>query len=449
MPDAMRQLAMRLEHLKPVQVIILGFLMVIAAGTLLLMLPFASRGAGSAGFADSLFTATSAVCVTGLVVQDTATFWSPFGQAVILVLIQVGGLGVFTVAIAVALVSGKKIGLIQRNIMQESISAPQISGIVKFTRFILETTFTCEGIGAAVMMPVFVRRFGAGKGTWFAVFHSVSAFCNAGFDLMGEGGKYASLTEFAADPVINITIMALIIVGGIGFLTWMDIAVNGFHLKRYCLQSKVILTVTLGLIAVPAVYFYFGEFTEGPEGIRILLSLFQSVTPRTAGFNTADLTKISEIGIFVLIILMLIGGSPASTAGGMKTTTAAVLFASAGAVFRQRRDAEIFGRRIPSQAIRNAGAILLLYITLFGCGGMVISRVEGLPLLDCLFETASAIGTVGLTMGITPELSLVSRGILVFLMYFGRVGGLTLIFATVSEKGWNSGRLPEERITVG
>lgn len=449
MPDMMRQLVNKLEHLKPVQVIILGFLAVIIAGTLLLMLPFSSRGSGSAGFADSLFTAVSAVCVTGLVVQDTATFWSSFGHAVILTLIQVGGLGVFTVAIALALVSGKKIGLIQRNIMQESISAPQISGIVKFTRFILETTFVCEGIGAAVMMPVFISRFGAGKGIWYAVFHSVSAFCNAGFDLMGESGKYGSLTHFAANPLINITIMTLIIVGGIGFLTWMDVAINGFHLKRFRLQSKVILTMTLTLILVPAIYFYFGEFTEGPAGERVLLSFFQSVTPRTAGFNTADLTKMSETGIFVLIILMLIGGSPASTAGGMKTTTAAVLLASAIAVFRQRKDAEIFGRRIPLDAIRSAGAILLLYTMLFALGGMVISRIEGLPLLDCLFETASAIGTVGLTLGITPGLSLVSRGILAFLMYFGRVGGLTLIFATVSEKGMNNGRLPEERITVG
>ena len=303
--------------------------------------------------------------------------------------------------------------------------------------------------GAAVMMPVFIRRFGAGKGIWYAVFHSVSAFCNAGFDLMGESGKYGSLTHFAANPLINITIMTLIIVGGIGFLTWMDVAINGFHLKRFRLQSKVILTMTMTLILVPAIYFYFGEFTEGPAGERVLLSFFQSVTPRTAGFNTADLTKMSETGIFVLIILMLIGGSPASTAGGMKTTTAAVLLASAAAVFRQRKDAEIFGRRIPLDAIRSAGAILLLYTMLFALGGMVISRIEGLPLLDCLFETASAIGTVGLTMGITPGLSLVSRGILTFLMYFGRVGGLTLIFATVSEKGMNNGRLPEERITVG
>ena len=445
----MRKIADKLEHLKPALVIILGFLGVIILGTLLLMLPVSCRKAGSAGFADSLFTATSAVCVTGLVVQDTASFWSPFGQAVILGLIQIGGLGVITVAVAIALISGRKIGLIQRSIMQESISAPQLSGIVKFTRFILLTTLSLEGVGAVVMMPVFIRRFGAGRGIWYAVFHSVSAFCNAGFDLMGRGHKYSSLTSFEANPVINITIMSLIVVGGIGFLTWMDVVIHGIHVKRFRLQSKIVLLVTVILVLVPAVYFYFGEFTEGPEGERILLSFFQAVTPRTAGFNTADLTKMSETGIYILIVLMLIGGSPASTAGGMKTTTAAVLLASAWAVFRQRKDAEVFGRRISMDCIRNAGAILLLYITFFSVGGLIISRTEGLPLLECLFETASAIGTVGLTMGITPGLTLLSRGILVFLMYFGRVGGLTLIFATVSERGMGSGRLPEERITVG
>ncbi|MGN0364049.1 MAG: TrkH family potassium uptake protein [Bilifractor sp.] len=445
----MKKMIFKLEHLKPAQVIILGFLLVIVAGTLLLMLPFSSQPAGSAGFADSLFTATSAVCVTGLVVQDTASFWTPFGQVVILCLIQIGGLGVVTVALALALVSGRKIGLLQRNIMQESISAPQICGIVKFTRFILLSTFSIEGIGAAIMLPEFVKRFGPAEGIWCAVFHSVSAFCNAGFDLMGKGHKYASLTSFAANPVINCTIMGLIIVGGIGFLTWMDFAIHGIHLRKFRLQSRVVLLVTVILIAVPAVCFYFGEFTTGTTKERILLSLFQSVTPRTAGFNTADLTKLSDNGIMILIVLMLIGGSPASTAGGMKTTTLAVLLASSLAVFRQKKDTDLFGRRISIDSIRNAGAILLLYLSLFLVGGMLISLIEGIPLLTCLFETASAVGTVGLTLGITPGLSLISRGILVLLMYIGRVGGLTLIFATVSDRSANSGRLPEERITVG
>lgn len=444
----MKRIIFNFEHLKPVQIIILGFLCVILAGTLLLMLPAASREAGSAGFADALFTATSATCVTGLIVQDTFSFWTPFGQAVILSLIQIGGLGVITVALSIAMLSGKKIGLIQRNIMQESISAPQISGIVKFTKFILLTTFGAEGIGALVMMPVFIRKFGLLKGIWFSVFHSVSAFCNAGFDLMGGEQKYSSLTAFAGNPVVNITIMVLIIFGGIGFLTWMDLAAHKFHFRKYRMQTKVILCMTAILIAVPALYFYFGEFSDAPSD-RLLLSLFQAVTPRTAGFNTADLTKLSDTGLFIMIILMLIGGSPASTAGGMKTTTVAVLFASSAAVFKRKKFSSMFGRRISSDSIQNAGAILLLYITLFSFGGMLISRIEGLPLIRCLFETASAIGTVGLTTGITPGLSLLSRGILVFLMYVGRVGGLTLIFAAVSAGNPGKGILPEEKITVG
>jgi trk system potassium uptake protein TrkH len=444
----MKRIIFNFEHLKPVQIIILGFLCVILAGTLLLMLPAASREAGSAGFADALFTATSATCVTGLIVQDTFSFWTPFGQAVILSLIQIGGLGVITVALSIAMLSGKKIGLIQRNIMQESISAPQISGIVKFTKFILLTTFGAEGIGALVMMPVFIRKFGLLKGIWFSVFHSVSAFCNAGFDLMGGEQKYSSLTAFAGNPVVNITIMVLIIFGGIGFLTWMDLAAHKFHFRKYRMQTKVILCMTAILIAVPALYFYFGEFSDAPSD-RLLLSLFQAVTPRTAGFNTADLTKLSDTGLLIMIILMLIGGSPASTAGGMKTTTVAVLFASSAAVFKRKKFSSMFGRRISSDSIQNAGAILLLYITLFSFGGMLISRIEGLPLIRCLFETASAIGTVGLTTGITPGLSLLSRGILVFLMYVGRVGGLTLIFAAVSAGNPGKGILPEEKITVG
>lgn len=444
----MKRIITNFEHMKPVQIIIIGFLSVILLGTLLLMLPAASRESGSAGFADALFTATSATCVTGLIVQDTFSFWTPFGQAVILCLIQTGGLGVVTVAISIAMLSGKKIGLIQRNIMQESISAPQISGIVKFTKFILLTTFGAESIGAFVMTPVFIRSFGIPKGIWFAVFHSVSAFCNAGFDLMGGRQKYSSLTTFAGNPVINITIMALIVFGGIGFLTWMDMIIHRFHFHKYRMQTKVILCMTAILIAVPALYFYFGEFS-GVSTDRLLLSLFQAVTPRTAGFNTADLSKFSDTGLFVTILLMLIGGSPASTAGGMKTTTLAVLFASSAAVFKRKKYTGLFGRRVPAESIQNAGAVLLLYISLFSVAGMVISRVEGIPLIRCLFETASAIGTVGLTTGITLGLSLLSRSILVFLMYVGRVGGLTLIFATVSAGNPGEGTLPEEKITVG
>ena len=430
------------------QIILFGFAGVILVGTMLLMLPFATRTGQSAPFGDALFTATSAVCVTGLIIQDTASYWSAFGQSVILLMIQIGGMGVITVAAAITMASGKKISLMQRSTMQDAISAPQVGGIVRFTGFILKGIFLFELLGALVLMTVFIPEYGV-KGIWLAVFHSISAFCNAGFDLMGTNSPYSSLTAYAAHPVVNITVMLLIVIGGIGFLTWQDIRQNGIHMKRYRMQSKVILATTGILLLIPALYFFFFEFSAEPMGRRILLSLFQSVTPRTAGFNTADLTALSETGQTLTIGLMLIGGSPGSTAGGMKTTTAAVLIACAAAVFRRRENGRFFGRRIADDTVKNALTVFLMYITLFLLGGMIISRVENLPILTCLFETASAIGTVGLTLGITPGLHLISKLILISLMFLGRIGGLTLIFATLSANKNTLSKLPLEKITVG
>ena len=430
------------------QIILFGFAGVILVGTLLLLLPFATNNGQSASFWDALFTSTSAVCVTGLIVQDTATYWSGFGQSVILLLIQIGGMGVITVAVAITMASGKKISLMQRSTMQDAISAPQVGGLVRFTGFILKGIFLFELLGALVLMTVFIPEYGV-KGIWLAVFHSISAFCNAGFDLMGTKSPYSSLTSYAAHPVVNITIMLLIVIGGIGFLTWQDIRQNGFHIRRYRMQSKVILSTTGILLLIPALYFFFFEFSAEPMGRRVFLSLFQSVTPRTAGFNTADLTALSETGQTLTIGLMLIGGSPGSTAGGMKTTTAAVLIACAVAVFHRRENGRFFGRRIADDTVKNALTVFLMYISLFLLGGMVISRVENLPILTCLFETASAIGTVGLTLGITPGLHLISKLILISLMFLGRIGGLTLIFATLSANKNTLSKLPLEKITVG
>ncbi len=436
------------EKLSSSQIILFGFAGVILVGTLLLMLPFATRSGQSPSFGDALFTSTSAVCVTGLIVRDTATYWSGFGQTVILLLIQIGGMGVITVAAAITMASGKKISLMQRSTMQDAISAPQVGGIVRFTGFILKGIFLFEALGALVLMTVFIPEYGV-KGIWLAVFHSISAFCNAGFDLMGTNSPYSSLTAYADHPVVNITVMLLIVIGGIGFLTWQDIRQNGIHIKRYRMQSKVILATTGILLIVPAVYFFFFEFSAEPVGRRLFLSLFQAVTPRTAGFNTAELTALSETGQTLTIGLMLIGGSPGSTAGGMKTTTAAVLIACAIAVFRRRENGRFFGRRISDETVKNAVTVFLMYISLFLLGGMIISCVEKLPILTCLFETASAIGTVGLTLGITPGLHLVSKLILISLMFLGRVGGLTLIFATLAATKNTLSKLPLEKITVG
>lgn len=437
------------RHITSFQVIILGVFSVILLGGMLLMLPFATRDGMGASFSDALFTATSAACVTGLIVHDTATYWSLFGQIIILLLIQVGGMGVVTVAVSVATVSGKKIGLMQRRTMQESISAPQVGGIVRMTTFILKTTIFIELIGTAILAPVFCREFGIQKGIWYSLFHSVSAFCNAGFDLIGVKTPFSSLTSYSTQPIINAAIIALIIIGGIGFLTWEDISTNKWHLKKYRMQSKVILTVTGILMIVPSVYFYLFEFLDMPLTQRIWCSLFQAVTPRTAGFNSIDLTSLSEVGQMLMIILMLIGGSPGSTAGGMKTTTIAVLCSSALSVFRKKEHTHFFNRRIPDDTIRNAATILLMYLILFLGGGMIICRIESIPLMAALFETSSAIGTVGLSLGITPELGMMSRVILTILMFLGRVGGLTLIFAALSEKYTHDSKYPQEKIMVG
>ena len=328
----------KIDRITPAQIIILGFLFLIAVGTALLMLPVSTSGPGGASFLDALFTATSATCVTGLVVQDTALYWSPFGQAVLLVLIQIGGMGVVTMAVAIFIFTGRHISLKQRWVMQESISAPQVGGIVRQTRFILKTALAMEAVGAALLALRFCPQMGI-KGIWYAVFHSISAFCNAGFDLMGVcSGPCSSLTSYTADSLVNIAIILLIVLGGIGFMTWQDFREHKWHLRAMRLQTKVVLSTTVILLAVGFLYFFLYEFRQ-PQwqslgaGERFWAALFQTVTPRTAGFNTVDLSQMTPPSQLITILLMLVGGSPGSTAGGFKTTTLAVLLLSSAAVF--------------------------------------------------------------------------------------------------------------------
>lgn len=437
------------KRLSSFQVILLGFAGVILLGALLLMLPISSAERVVTPFNEALFTSTSAVCVTGLVVKDTGSYWSAFGQAVIITLIQIGGLGVVTIAASFSMLAGRRISLMQRSTMQDAISAPKVGGIVKLTKFIITGTFIIEAVGAVSMMPVFCKNFGA-KGIWMSVFHSVSAFCNAGFDILGtEGNQFCSLTPYTSNPVINITVMLLIVIGGIGFLTWDDICNNKFKIKKYSMQSKIILLTSLILILLPAIYFFIFDYSDYSIGNRLLASLFQSVTTRTAGFNTTDLTKLTRPSQAIMIFLMLVGGSPGSTAGGLKTTTMAVLILNAFACFKRKENVCAFGRRIDDSVIKNAATIVMMYITLFFIGGVSICTIEKLPLVASLFETASAIGTVGLTLGITPKLSLASQLILIVLMYLGRVGSLTLIYATLSGKKQINAKLPLDKITVG
>lgn len=436
-------------RLNSFQIIALGFLVVILVGALLLMLPISSQTREVTPFIDAAFSATTAVCVTGLVVRDTGTYWSLFGQFIILLLIQIGGLGVITVAGAFMLISGKKIGLHQRSTLQDAVSAPKISGIVRLTGLILKGTFMFEGAGALLLSPVFIKDFGFFKGLWMSIFTSVSAFCNAGIDLLGVRKPFSSLTTYANNWLVNVVIMLLIIIGGIGFLTWEDVKNNKLRFRKYSLQSKIIIIATFFLITIPATLFFFLEYSSLPLSDRILASLFQAVTPRTAGFNTTDLSEFSEAGLVTTSILMIIGGAPGGTAGGMKITTFVVLLMCMVAVIKRRSDAQILGRRVSLEVVFTSVAILLIYLVGSVGGALVISRIENLPFVTCLYETASAIATVGLSLGITPGLQTASKIILIALMYIGRIGGMTLIVAAVANKHSTEGRLPIEKITVG
>lgn len=438
-----------IHRLSVFQIIVASFGAAVLLGAFLLMLPVSSAAGVWTPFLDALFTSVSATCVTGLVVYDTGTYWSLFGEIVILVLIQIGGMGVVTVAMILVVLSGQRVSLMQRSTLQEAVAAPQLGGIVRMLRFIVRWVFLIEMAGALCMAPAFIETFGVARGLWYAVFHSISAFCNAGFDLMGIVEPGSSLIHFAGSPSINVSIMALIIAGGLGFITWADFSVNGLHFARYRLQTKMILVTTVVLIVVPALVFFFCDFAgvEGP--LRFWVALFQSVTARTAGYNTVDFSTMTEAGRMLLVVLMMIGGAPGSTAGGVKVTTLFTVLAAAIATFRQKRDVNVFGRRIGETSMRMAIAVVMMYLALVIAGSLVISYSGGFPMMDALFEAASAIGTVGLSLGVTGEADTLTRGILMFLMFFGRVGGLTLVYALQKTTSQGSARYPEEKVSVG
>lgn len=447
----MKPLLMRMT---PTKIIVLGYFAIIMVGAGLLTLPAASQSGQATSFLDALFTATSATCVTGLIVFDTATYWSTAGQVIILALIQIGGLGFITMAIAVATLSRRRIGLKSRFVMQESIAAPQMGGIVRLTRFVFTVTLFVELAGAAILACRFVPIFGPVKGVWYGIFHSISAFCNAGFDLMGTySGPFSSLTAFADDPVINITIMGLIVFGGLGFFVWENLWLHRRDKKHFSLQSKIVLLTTAVLIFVPAALLL--VFQNGVIGEQLnrpaqgLAALFQSVTTRTAGFNTVDLGQLVSNSQLLMAVLMLIGGSPGSTAGGMKTTTAVVLLLCLRSAIRREDELQCFGRRIDHSVLKNAVTIATSYLCLTLIGTMALCHFDQVPMMSSLFETASAVATVGLTLGITPALSDASHLILIFLMFFGRVGCLTLLYAIVEGQSHSLTRLPLEKIAVG
>lgn len=447
-------------RLTPVRLLVLGYLAVIIIGTLLLIIPFASKITGSASFMDALFTTVSASCVTGLIVRDTYTHWSTFGQVVILLLIQIGGIGFMTIVYLLLRLGGRKIGLKERTFMQEAVSAPTLSGMGKLTTTILVGTLACEGIGAFILCFRFVPDFGWGEGIWISVFTAVSAFCNAGFDLCGgKYGEFSSMTAYSGDPIVCITIPLLIIVGGLGFFVWQDIKNNKFHVRKYELHTKLVLIMTAVLVVVPTVIIVIAENTL-PWGERILSSFFTAVTPRTAGFNVLPLSgagSVRSVTIFLTIVLMFIGGSSGSTAGGIKTNTLAVLFLSVFSLIRGKRSVECFGRRLDDTNVKNAAQFVTAFLSLIVLGTVLLCLFEEnnaafaeapLTPTQAVFEVVSAIATVGLTTGITPQLTIGSQIVLCVLMFLGRAGCMTVMLAWKAPNA-PTAELPLERVRIG
>ncbi|MDN5276891.1 MAG: trk/ktr system potassium uptake protein [Clostridiales bacterium] len=448
-----KNMAKRTIRLLPTQVLVLGFASMIIMGALLLTLPVASSTGESIGFLNALFEATSAVCVTGLVVVDTGDDLSLFGQLVIITLIQMGGLGFMTMATMVFLLLGKRITLRERLVIQEALNEFKLQGVVRLTRNIIGITFLIEGIGALILALRFVPMYGWGKGLYFSVFHAISAFCNAGFDLMGG---YRSFTDFTDDFIVNFTIMGLIVCGGLGFSVLLDIYRNR-HFRKWSLHTKLVVCVTAALITMGALFFFIVEFnnpaTLGSQNWRgkILGALFQSVTSRTAGFSTIDQASLTNASKFMTIILMFIGASPAGTGGGIKTTTASVILLAVLSVIKGRRDVEVFGRRISYAIVNRALAIAVISFILLVSVSMVLSLLEPYPLVDVLFETASALGTVGLATFNNSDLSDISKIFIIMTMFAGRVGPLTLTLAFAKRMASDTGNVkyPEGKVMVG
>lgn len=439
----------RFHNLTNTRMIALSFLIIILSGTLLLMLPVSSASGHAASFLDALFTAVSATCVTGLSVQNTGVYWSLFGQIVILLMIQIGGLGFMTIIGMVSIFLKRKISLTERRILMQSAGNMRISGMVRMVKHIVRGTLLFELLGSLLLSIRFIPQFGLWKGIYFSVFHSVSAFCNAGFDLMGP----ASLTTYESDWLVNLTLMLLIICGGLGFLVWTEIGIKKWHITQYSLHARIVLLTTSVLLITGTVgYLIFewnGSMAGYPLSRRILSSLFLSVTTRTAGFSTMDLSTLSDAGLILSLILMFIGGSPGSTAGGIKTTTIAVIILTVIHLSKGNEDVTVLNKRLDHSIIRQAAAIIFVYLAGILISCMILCFLEPDCLNSILFETVSAIATVGLSQGITASLCSMSKIILILLMYSGRIGGLSLLMVFSERKKEAPLRRPTEKILIG
>ena len=445
--------------LSTTQIILLSFFVTILLGSLLLALPISSADGEAVPYLDALFTATTSTCVTGLVTLPTATAWSAFGQIVILLLIQIGGLGIVTIMSGLMILLNRKMGIGDRLLIQDAFNLNTMSGLAKFVKNVLFGTLIIEGIGALLYMPVFVTEFGA-KGIWMSVFNSISAFCNAGIDVIGEN----SLCNYATNPLINLVTSALIILGGLGYIVWWDVLRvlksrsprNKKIFRHLTLHSKIAITATAGLIFVGALLIFIFEYDnpltigELPLFDKIQVSLFQSVTTRTAGFASVPQENLTNASAAVSIILMLIGGSPVGTAGGMKTVTVAVLLCSALATIRNKNSATLFGRRISEASIKKAVAVTVTFLTICAASTVLLMATSNASAIDAVYETVSATATVGLSRNLTATLNTVGKLIIIVTMYFGRVGPISLAVALGSKnESQNVISEPTEEISIG
>ncbi|MBP1889691.1 trk system potassium uptake protein TrkH [Clostridium moniliforme] len=440
------------KKLSGVQVLALGFFIVIFIGAILLTLPISSESGESTNFLDALFTSTSAVCVTGLVTLDTGTYWNEFGQVVIMLLIEIGGLGFMSFATFIAVLLGKKITLRDRLLMQEAMNTFNIQGLVKMVKYVLSFTFAVQFFGALLLSTQFIPKFGIGKGIYFSIFHSISAFCNAGFDLFGG---FSSVTSYSSNAVVLITISSLIIIGGLGFTVWMELY-NYRGIKKLSVHSKVVLLITTVLIIGGTILMYLFEMhnpeTMGKMGVgdKILNSYFASVSPRTAGFNSVSTDGMTNAGKFLTIILMFIGGSPGSTAGGLKTATFGVIILTVISVIRGREDTQVFGRRFSKDLVYKSFALLMIGMFLVIGVTLILSITDpNESFINLMYEATSAFGTVGLTTGVTQRLSTAGKIIIIITMYCGRVGPMTVALAFLRNKKKQTHKYPEGKILIG
>lgn len=440
----------------PVRILCIGFAMVILIGAILLALPISTVDRSWTPFTDCVFTSTSAVCVTGLVTVDTGSHWSYFGKTVIMLLIQIGGLGFMSFATLFALLIGKKITLSERLVLQEALNASNLQGLVRMAKYILIFTFSVEGIGALLLSTQFIPELGLLKGTYYSIFHSVSAFCNAGFDILGTtGNKFVSLVPYQNNTVIILTIGALIAIGGLGFAVWAELY-NYKGIRKLSLHSKIVITATIILIISGTILMFFIEHnnpgTMGNQSVKgkFLSSVFASITPRTAGFNSISTSDMMPAGRFLTVVLMFIGGSPGSTAGGIKTTTLVIIIFTIISAIKGKEDTELYKKRIAKDLVLRAFIIAILGLLLVVTVTMILTVTEkGASLEYIIYEVVSGFGTVGLTLGLTPSLTIIGKILLAITMYSGRVGLLTIALSLAKKSSTNLIRYPEDKILVG